>query len=187
MSKATILIVEDSPDISQVLADAFRFADFTVLQASTAVEALQLTTERQPGLIFMDIQLPDLDGLSVAQTLKGDPATRHIPIVAMTAYDVAGNQARLIGQLCVGHCQKPFSPAMPSIWPRPSSSSRGSRPRDPSGRRTPDSRADKSGSRNLPQPAAKIQQKPAGRLRDHTYPLAGPGAACCRMRCRATG
>ena len=110
MSKATILIVEDSSDISQVLADAFRFADFAVLQAYTAVEALQLVTERQPGLIFMDIQLPDLDGLSVAQTLKGDPATRHIPIVAMTAYDVAGNQARLIGQLCVGHCQKPFSP-----------------------------------------------------------------------------
>ena len=110
MSKATILIVEDSPDISQVLADAFRFADFAVLQAHTAVEALQLAAERQPGLIFMDIQLPDLDGLSVAQTLKQDPATRHIPIVAMTAYDVAGNQARLIGQLCVGHCQKPFSP-----------------------------------------------------------------------------
>jgi len=110
MSKATILIVEDSPDISQVLADAFRFADFAVLQANTAVEALQLTADRQPGLIFMNIQLPDLDGLSVAQTLKQDPATRHIPIVAMTAYDVAGNQARLIGQLCVGHCQKPFSP-----------------------------------------------------------------------------
>ena len=110
MSKATILIVEDSPDISQVLADAFRFADFAVLQAYTAVEALQLAAERQPGLIFMDIQLPDLDGLSVAQILKQDPATRHIPIVAMTAYDVAGNQARLIGQICVGHCQKPFSP-----------------------------------------------------------------------------
>jgi two-component system cell cycle response regulator DivK len=110
MSKATILIVEDSPDISQVLADAFRFADFAVLQAHTAVEALQFATERQPCLIFMDIQLPDLDGLSVAQTLKQDPATRHIPIVAMTAYDVSGNQARLIGQLCVGHCQKPFSP-----------------------------------------------------------------------------
>jgi two-component system cell cycle response regulator DivK len=110
MSKATILIIEDSLDISQLLADAFRFAEFTVLQANTAVEALQLTAERQPGLIFMNIQLPDLDGLSVAQTLKQDPATRHIPIVAMTADDVSGMQARLMGRLCVGHCQKPFPP-----------------------------------------------------------------------------
>jgi two-component system cell cycle response regulator DivK len=109
ISKATIQIVEDSPEISQVLADAFRFADFAVLQAYTAVEALQFAAERQPGLIFMEIRLPDLDGLSVAQTLKQDPATRHIPIVAMTAYEVSGKQARLIGQLCVGHCQKPFS------------------------------------------------------------------------------
>jgi two-component system, cell cycle response regulator DivK len=110
MSRATILIVEDSPDISQALSDAFRFSDFAVLQAYSAVEALQFAAERQPDLILMDIQLPDLDGLSVAQTLKQDPATRQIPIVAMTAYDVVGTQARLIGQLCIAHCQKPFSP-----------------------------------------------------------------------------
>jgi len=92
----------------------------------------------------MEIRLPDLDGLSVAQTLKQDPATRHIPIVAMTVYEVSGKQARLIGQLRVGHCQKPFSSRDAINWPRPSSSFRGSRPRDPSGHPPPGSRTDKS-------------------------------------------
>jgi two-component system cell cycle response regulator DivK len=108
--KATILIVEDSPDISEPLADAFRFAEFKVLQAYNAVQGLQLASEHRPNLVLMDIQLPDLDGLSTARTLKEDPATRHIPIVAMTAYDVVGDQARAISRDCVGYVQKPARP-----------------------------------------------------------------------------
>jgi two-component system, cell cycle response regulator DivK len=107
---ATILIVEDSPDIAQPLADAFRFADFGVHLAATAVAALQIASELRPDLIVMDIQLPDLDGLSVAQTLKQDPVTAAIPIVAMTAYDITAEQARSIGRTCVGHYQKPVRP-----------------------------------------------------------------------------
>jgi len=110
MAKPTILIVEDNPDISQPLADAFRFADFKTLQAYNAVDGLQFASEHRPDLILMDIQLPDLDGLSAAQTLKSDPAVKHIPIVAMTAYDVVGDQARAISRHCVGHAQKPVRP-----------------------------------------------------------------------------
>lgn len=107
MAKATILIVEDSLDIAEPLADAFRFEDFQVLQAVNAVQALQMASEHRPNLILMDIQLPDMDGLAVARTLKGDPAVRHIPIIAMTAYDVGGDQARSISKTCVGYAQKP--------------------------------------------------------------------------------
>ena len=110
MARATVLIVEDNPDIAQPLADPFRFAEFAVLLAPDAVQALQLAAERKPDLILMDIQLPDLDGLSVADTLKRDPATRPIPIVAMTAYDVTAEQARTIARTCVGHYQKPVRP-----------------------------------------------------------------------------
>lgn len=110
IARATILIVEDSPTVSQLLADAFRFGDFAVLQAFDAVQALQLATQRAPDLILMDIQLPDLDGLSVARTLKNDPATKHIPIVAMTAYDVEADQARAMTLFCVGYVQKPIRP-----------------------------------------------------------------------------
>jgi two-component system cell cycle response regulator DivK len=110
MAKATILIVEDNPDISQPLADAFRFGDFAVLQAYTAIQALQFASEHRPDAILMDIQLPDLDGLSVADTLKQDPDIRHIPIVAMTAFDVVGEQAKAISRTCVGYAQKPARP-----------------------------------------------------------------------------
>ena len=110
MAKPTVLIVEDSPDISQPIADALRFADFNTLQAYNAVQGLQFASEHRPDLILMDIQLPDLDGLSAARTLKSDPAVKHIPIVAMTAYDVAGDQAKAISRHCVGHAQKPIRP-----------------------------------------------------------------------------
>ena len=110
MATPTILIVEDSPDISDLLADAFRFDGFEILQAYDAVQGLQLASEHRPDLILMDIQLPDLDGLSVARTLKSDPATKHIPIVAMTAYDIVGDQARAMSKTCVGYTQKPIRP-----------------------------------------------------------------------------
>jgi two-component system cell cycle response regulator DivK len=110
MARATVLIVEDSPAISEPLADAFRFANFAVLQAANAIQALQFASERRPDLIIMDIQLPDLDGISAALTLKGDPETRHIPIVAMTAYDIAGDQARTLSKVCVAYYQKPIRP-----------------------------------------------------------------------------
>ena len=105
--KATILIVEDSPDIADSLADAFRFDGFDVLKAATAVQALQIASEHRPELILMDIQLPDMDGLAVARTLKSDPAVKHIPIIAMTAYDIVGDQARTITKTCIGYAQKP--------------------------------------------------------------------------------
>jgi two-component system cell cycle response regulator DivK len=107
MAKATILIVEDSLDIAEPLADAFRFEGFEVLQAMNAVQALQIASEHRPNLIFMDIQLPDMDGLAVARTLKSDPTVKHIPIVAMTAYDIVGEQVRTITRNCVAYAQKP--------------------------------------------------------------------------------
>lgn len=110
MARAAVLIVEDSPDIAQPLADAFRFADFAVLVAPNAIQALQLAAERRPDLILMDVQLPDMNGLAVAETLKRDPATRPIPIIAMTAYDIDAAQVKTVTRDCVGYAQKPIRP-----------------------------------------------------------------------------
>lgn len=110
MPRATVLIVEDSPDISQPLADAFRFADFEALVAADGLQGLQLVSERKPDLIVMDIQLPGLDGLSAARMVKADPATQHIPIVAMTAHEIVGAQAKAIGRDCMAYAQKPVRP-----------------------------------------------------------------------------
>ncbi len=110
MARATILIVDDDPGVCRPLAEAFRLAGFAVLQAADAVQGLQIASEHRPDLIFMDIQLPDLDGISVVETLKSDPTVRHIPVVAMTGYDIMGEQARSMGRNCAAYVQKPLRP-----------------------------------------------------------------------------
>ncbi len=110
MAKATILIVEDSLDISEALADALQFANFSVLQAYSGLQGLQIASERHPDLILMDIQLPDLDGLAAAETLKSDPAVAGIPIVVMTAHELEGDQVRAMSRTCVAYLQKPVPP-----------------------------------------------------------------------------
>ncbi len=110
MARATVLIVEDSLDIAQPLADAFRFSDFAVLMAPSAAQALRQAREGRPDVILMDIQLPDMNGLAVAETLKQDPATAAIPIIAMTAYDIDAPQVKTITRACVGYVQKPIRP-----------------------------------------------------------------------------
>ncbi len=110
MPRATILIVEDSLDISEILADALQFANFAVLQAHSGIQALQMASERRPDLILMDIQLPDLDGLAAAETLKSDPAISRIPIVVMTAHELEGEQVRAMSRTCVAYVQKPVQP-----------------------------------------------------------------------------
>lgn len=142
MARATILIVEDSLDIAEPLADAFRFEGFEVLLAADAIQALQLASEYRPDLILMDIQLPDMDGLSVARTLKSDPAVKGIPIVAMTAYEVGADQVRSLTRTCVGYAQKPVRPreiinlatAVLKLPPDPEPAGRRRPPAKPSGR-----------------------------------------------------
>lgn len=107
---ARILIIEDSA-INQRLAQAMlKQGGHEALAAGRADEGLELVRRERPDLILMDIQLPDMDGLAVARTLKSDPAVKHIPIVAMTAYDIVGDQARTITKTCVGYAQKPVRP-----------------------------------------------------------------------------
>ncbi len=110
MSRPTILIVEGSPDLAHGLAEALQFAGFTTLHAHAGIEALQVATENRPDLILLDTQLPDLDGLTAAETLKSDPVMAPIPIIVMTADDVEGEQARTMTRTCVGYVQKPVQP-----------------------------------------------------------------------------
>lgn len=108
--KVTILVVEDSVDTSVPVADALRFNQYAVVQAWSGAEALALARQRPPDLILLDIQLPDADGLDVAAVLRADPATSHIPIVAMTGHEIVGSQAKALTKYCVAYAQKPFTP-----------------------------------------------------------------------------
>ena len=86
MAHQTILVVEDNPLNRELVVDLLEGAGYTVLQADEGVGLLERVKAGQPGLILLDLQLPGLDGVTLARQLKADPATREIPVLAMTAY-----------------------------------------------------------------------------------------------------
>jgi CheY-like chemotaxis protein len=84
LARELILVVEDDPDIVEVLRCLLRDAGYEVAIAD-ADAALALARERQPHLILLDILLPGMDGVEAIQRLRADPATAHIPIIALSA------------------------------------------------------------------------------------------------------
>ena len=106
---ATILIVEDNPTNMRLAAYVLESAGHTVLTASDAEAGLMLARETLPALILMDIQLPDMDGLEATAHLKADPATRAIPVIALTALAMKGDEERIRAAGCDGYIAKPMS------------------------------------------------------------------------------
>jgi len=105
---ATILVVEDNPTNMQLSSFLLESANYTVLAATTAEMALALAQEQQPDLILMDIQLPGMDGLQATALLKADEATRHIPVFALTALAMKGDEERIRAAGCDGYIAKPL-------------------------------------------------------------------------------
>lgn len=105
---ALILVVDDNPMNAKLARAVLLGAGHEVVIAADAGEALQLIARSPPGLILMDIQLPGMDGLELTRQLKADPATAAIPIVALTAYAMRGDdeRARLAG--CDDYISKPI-------------------------------------------------------------------------------
>ena len=104
----TILIVEDNPANMTLAVFLLQSAGHTVLSATDAETGLRLAREQQPALILMDIQLPGMDGLEATGILKDDPATRAIPVIALTALAMKGDEARIRAAGCDGYIAKPL-------------------------------------------------------------------------------
>ena len=84
---------------------------FTVVSAANADDAAMLAMAFRPDLILMDIQMPGVDGLTLTRRLKADPATRHIVVVAFTAYAMKGDEAKMRAAGCDGYIAKPIDVA----------------------------------------------------------------------------
>lgn len=107
MSKR-VLIVEDQPLNLELARDILEAHSYEVWTAGNAGECLALLRVRQPDLILMDIQLPGMDGLQLTRQLRADPATQHLPIVAMTAHAMTEDAQRVRAAGCNGYLVKPI-------------------------------------------------------------------------------
>ena len=106
---AKILIVEDNPANMTLAAFLLQSVGHTVLSATDAEAGLTLARDEQPSLILMDIQLPGMDGLEATVLLKRDDATRAIPVIALTALAMKGDEARIRAAGCDGYVAKPMA------------------------------------------------------------------------------
>ena len=111
MSKRRVLIVDDTPatiDLTTFVLDAGGFA----VQSATDADSVMLQVQLfKPNLILMDVQMPGADGLELTRRLKADPSTRHIVVVAFTAFAMSGDEARMHAAGCDGYIAKPFDVA----------------------------------------------------------------------------
>ena len=105
---AKILIVEDNPDNLSLVVFVLEKAGHTTLTAVNAEVGLTLARDEKPDLILMDIQLPGMDGLEATGLLKRDAATRAIPVIALTALAMKGDEERIRAVGCDGYIAKPL-------------------------------------------------------------------------------
>jgi two-component system cell cycle response regulator DivK len=106
---AKVLIVEDNPANMTLAAFLLQSAGHTVINATDAEAGLTLARDEQPNLILMDIQLPGMDGLEATALLKRDQRTRAIPVIALTALAMKGDEERIRAAGCDGYIAKPLA------------------------------------------------------------------------------
>ncbi len=108
MSK-TVMIVEDNELNMKLFHDLLDSQGYDIIQTQNGMEALDLARAHMPDLILMDIQLPEVSGLEVTKWLKEDEGLRHIPVVAVTAFAMKGDEERILAGGCEGYISKPIS------------------------------------------------------------------------------
>ena len=85
MANELILVVEDNEKSRKLVRDVLTFKGYEIIEAETGEEGVRLAQERRPSLVLMDIRLPGIDGIEALGQLRAEPATREIPVLAMTA------------------------------------------------------------------------------------------------------
>jgi CheY-like chemotaxis protein len=108
MNASRVLVIEDNQLNFELVADLLEANGFVVHHARTAEEGLNLARESSPDLVLMDFSLPGMDGLCATRALKADPATSHLPVIAITAHAMKGDEEIARSAGCDGYLTKPI-------------------------------------------------------------------------------
>jgi CheY-like chemotaxis protein len=109
MNNQTILIVDDNPTNLKLVFNVLEWEGYQLLKAVDAEDALEMIQRLPPDLILMDIALPGMDGLTLTRMLKADEKTRHIVVVALTAFAMKGDEKKARDAGCDGYITKPIN------------------------------------------------------------------------------
>lgn len=110
MAGKRILHIEDNPSNRKAVRHILRQTDYELTEAVDGEEGIRVALESPPDLILLDIQLPKVSGYDVAQCLRADERTRHIPIVAVTSYALSGDDHKTHEAGCNDYIAKPYRP-----------------------------------------------------------------------------
>jgi CheY-like chemotaxis protein len=105
---ARILVVDDNPTNLKLACDLLQWEGYVVEKAIDAENAQELLRTMVPDLILMDIALPGMDGLTLTRKLKSEERLRHVPVVALTAFAMKGDDQKALQAGCVGYITKPI-------------------------------------------------------------------------------
>jgi len=104
-----ILVVEDNSANRTLLRDILIYRGYEVIEAENGRVGLELAAERMPDLILMDVQMPVMDGYTAIAILKKDPKTKHIKVIAVTSFAMAGDRKKVMDAGADGYISKPIS------------------------------------------------------------------------------
>ena len=104
-----ILVVEDNDNNRLLVRDVLQASGYRVVEAQNAEDGLRMAAEQRPALILMDIQLPGMNGIEALQRLRADPATRAIPVIAVTASAMTQDRRQILAAGFDGYQPKPIS------------------------------------------------------------------------------
>ncbi len=108
--KKKILVIEDNEQNIYLMTFILKNNGYEIVQASNGYQGIELASRDKPSLVLLDIQLPVMDGYTVARELKSNPTLADVPIVAVTSYAMVGDREKCLEAGCVGYITKPINP-----------------------------------------------------------------------------
>ena len=109
MTDNNVMVVEDNEKNRKLMRVVLKAKGYNVIEATTGEEALNLLKNQKPNIILMDIQLPGIDGLTLIKQIKADSVTKEIPIIAVTAYAMKGDEQKILDTGCEAYMSKPIN------------------------------------------------------------------------------